>query len=128
MNQKLLTLLTLAFAAGLLAGTGTALAQDQRPAPEEKTAPPDPFPGDNMPIRRSYAAPVPMPVPMPKTNMTGGMVDRKTGKYILYNDSRTGLGYNFEKQEIIDYKTGKVYKFSEHPAYKGPKKEPKKSS
>ncbi len=120
MKKKILALLTLTIAGTLLAGS--ALAQERTPAPEEKTAPSEAFPEDNMPVLRSDVTPMRMPNPA----MQGGMVDRKTGKYILYNDSKTGLGYNFEKQEIIDYKTGKVYKFSEHPAYKGPKQEPKK--
>jgi hypothetical protein len=123
MKTKMFTLLTLALAGSWLAGTDTARAQDRKPAPEEKTAPANPFPGDNMPVKRSDISPLPMPTP----SQQGGMVDPKTGKYILYNDSRTGLGYDFEKQEITDYRTGKVYKFSEHPAYKGPKKAPKKS-
>jgi hypothetical protein len=75
-----------------------------------------------MPVLRSDVRPMPMPMP----SMQGGSFDPKTGKYTLYNDSRTGLGYNFEKQEIIDYRTGKIYKFSEHPNYKKPKEKPKK--
>ena len=121
MKKQILSLLTPAFAISLLAGT--ALAQERTPAPEEKKAPSQVLPKDDMPTLRSHTTPVPMPTP----RMQGGMVDRETGRYILYNDSRTGLGFNFEKQEITDYKTGKVYKFSEHPAYKDPKKEPKKS-
>lgn len=123
MKKQILSLLTPAFAACLLAGTGTALAQERTPAPEEKTAPSQALPEDDMPVLRTHTPPMPMPTP----RMQGGMVDSKTGKYILYNDSRTGLGFNFEKQEITDYKTGKVYKFSEHPAYKAPEKKPKKS-
>ena len=123
MKKKVIILLTSAFAGSLLAGMGTALAQQLMPAPEEKKAPAAPLPEDNMPIRRSDVSPIPMPTPY----LNGGMVNPKTGKYILYNDSRTGLGYNFEKQEITDYKAGKVYKFSEHPAYEGPKQEPQKS-
>ncbi len=120
MKKKILPLLTLTIAGTLLAGT--ALAQERTPAPEEKTAPAEAFPEDNMPVLRSDITPMRMPSP----GMQGGVFNPKTGKYILYNDSKTGLGYNFEKQEIIDYKTGKVYKFSDHPAYKGPKPEPKK--
>ncbi len=122
MKKKIFTLLTLALAGGWLAGTHPARAQQRTPAPEEKAAPPKPFPGDNMPVLNSDTRPLRMPTP----SMQGGMVDPKTGNYILYNDSRTGLGYNFEKQEITDYRTGKVYKFSEHPAYRGPKTKPKK--
>ncbi len=123
MKTKMFTLLTLAVAGSWLAGTEKVRAQERKPAPEEKTTPVEPFPGDNMPVQRSDVSPLSMPMP----DMQGGMVDSKTGKYILYNDSRTGLGYNFEKQEITDYRTGKVYKFSERPSYREPKKEPKKS-
>jgi hypothetical protein len=121
MKKQILSLLTPALVVSLLAGT--ALAQQRTPAPEEKKAPSQALPEDNMPVLRSQTT----PIPMPPTGMRGGMVDRETGKYILYNDARTGLGFDFEKQEIRDYKTGKVYKFSEHPAYKAPKKEAKKT-
>jgi hypothetical protein len=121
MKKQILSPLAAAFVVSLLAGT--ASAQDRTPAPQEKPAPSQALPEDHMPVLRSQTT----PIPMPPTGMQGGMVDRETGRYILYNDSRTGLGFNFEKQEITDYKTGKVYKFSEHPAYKSPKKEPKKS-
>jgi hypothetical protein len=123
MKKQILSPLTTVFAVSLLASMGTALAQERTPAPAEKRAPSQALPQDDMPMLRTHTTPVPMPTP----SMQGGMVDSKTGRYIIYNDSRTGLGFNFEKQEITDYKTGKVYKFSEHPAYKVPKKEPKKS-
>ncbi|HEX8528566.1 MAG TPA: hypothetical protein VF646_01020, partial [Cytophagales bacterium] len=100
MKKKILTLLTLALAVSGLVVTKVR-AQDRTPAPAEKAARANPFPGDNMPVQRRDVSPLSMPTP----GMQGGMVDRKTGKYILYNDSRTGLGYNFEKQEIIDYRT-----------------------
>jgi hypothetical protein len=126
MKKQILSLLTPALAVSLLAGT--ALAQQRTPAPEEKKAPSQALPEDNMPVLRTPTTPIPMP---PTGMVGGGRVDPKTGKYILYNDARTGLGFNFEKQEITDYKTGKVYKFSEHPAYNAPRKdskqEPKKT-
>ncbi len=124
MKKKTFTSLALASSLLLLAGKG--MAQDLTPAPAEKKAPSEALPRDNMPVLRTQITPVPMPTP----SMQGGMVDRETGRYIIYNDSRTGLGFNFDKQEITDYKTGKVYKFSEHPAYqdKDPKKEPRKSN
>lgn len=114
MKKKIFTLLALALAGSWLAGTDTVRAQERTPAPEEKAATAEPFPGDNMPVQHSY---VPS-MPMPTTQAQGGVIDAKTGKYIIYNDSRTGLGYNFDKEEITDYRTGKVYKFSEHPAYR----------
>ncbi len=123
MKTKLIPLFTLALAGSWL-GVTEAPAQARTAAPAEKAAPSQPFPGDNMPILRSGEPSIPTPMPAPKVQ--GGIIDSKTGKYKLYNDSRTGLGYNFEKQEITDYRTGKVYKFSEHPADKGPKKEQKK--
>ncbi len=123
MKKQILPPLAAAFVVSLLAGT--ASAQDRTPAPQEKPAPSQALPEDHMPVLRSQTTPIPMP---PTGMRGGGMVDRETGKYILYNDPRTGLGFDFQKQEIRDYKTGKVYKFSEHPSYKDPKKDPKQES
>jgi hypothetical protein len=118
MKKKTLIRLTLAFAGSLLAGVGLALAQERTLTPEEETPLVEPFPGDNMPILRNYVPPSSMPMP----KMWGMTTDPKTGKVLTYTDTQSGLRFDFQRELITDYKTGKTYKFSEHPAYRPKKK------
>jgi hypothetical protein len=82
MKKKMFTLLTLALAGSWLAGTDTARAQERTPAWKKKRRRPT-LSGRQHAIQRSY---VPS-MPMPNIKAQGGIVDAKTGKYIIYNDS-----------------------------------------
>jgi hypothetical protein len=101
--------------------TGTSVAQEsgrrqQEKLPskgKEKRVTQAPFPGDDMP---SYKADLKADrMPMPK--MWAMQTDPKTGQILSYTDPQKGLRYDFEKKEIRDLRTGKVYIFAEkHPS------------
>ncbi len=128
--MKAVDICLLASLCGVVLLAGPGMAQESPPRKQEKQDLPaqgaekkgteSPFPGDDMPTHQTDLRPHRMPMP----KMWGMQTDPENGRVLTYTDPQKGLRYDFEKKEITDLRTGKVYTFSGKDRPRQPDAEP----